>query len=61
MADDDVFKIVDMYFRGIWDKKKALNELRYSKSNDQICITSQKMVKEQLKFIESYQVSADNG
>lgn len=61
VADDDVFKIVDMYFRGIWDKKKALNELRYSKSNDQICITSQKMVKEQLKFIESYQVSADNG
>lgn len=29
VADDDVFKTVDMYFRGLWDKEKVLNELRY--------------------------------
>ena len=29
VADDDVFKTVDMYFRGLWDKKKVLSELRY--------------------------------
>ncbi len=28
VADDDVFKTVDMYFRGIWDKEKVLSELR---------------------------------
>ena len=28
VADDDVFKTVDMYFRGLWDKKKVLDELR---------------------------------
>lgn len=25
VANDDVFKTVDMYFRGIWSKKKALD------------------------------------
>lgn len=60
VADDDVFKMVDMYFRGIWDKKKALEELRYSKSNDQICITKQKTLNEELKFKESYQVVDNN-
>ena len=29
VADDDVYKTVDMYFRGLWDKKKVLSELRY--------------------------------
>ena len=33
VADDDVFKTVDMYFRGLWDKQKVLEELRYYKSN----------------------------
>ena len=26
VADDDVFKTVDMYFRGLWDKEKVLRE-----------------------------------
>ena len=29
VANDDVFKTVDMYFRGLWDKAKVLEELRY--------------------------------
>lgn len=41
VANDDVFKTVDMYFRGIWSKKKALDELRYYKMNDQICVINQ--------------------
>ena len=35
VADDDVFKTVDMYFRGLWDKEKVLGELRYYKMNNQ--------------------------
>ena len=38
VANDDVFKTVDMYFRGLWDKKRVLEELRYYKMNDQICL-----------------------
>lgn len=56
VADDDVFKTVDMYFRGLWSKEQALHELRYSKSNDQICIVKQEVIHTHLKFIESYQV-----
>ena len=56
VADDDVFKTVDMYFRGLWDKKKVLEELRYYKMNNQICIVNQKTLDEVLKFQESYEV-----
>lgn len=56
VANDDVFKTVDMYFRGLWDKEKVLNELRYYKMNDQICIVNQKVLDEVLEFKESYEV-----
>ena len=55
VADDDVFKTVDMYFRGLWDKEKVLHELRYYKMNDQICIVNQKTLEEVLKFKESHE------
>ena len=56
VADDDVFKTIDMYFRGLWNKTKVLEELRYYKMNDQICIVNQKTIQEVLKFVESYEV-----
>ena len=56
VADDDVFKTVDMYFRGLWDKKKVLEELRYYKLNNQICIVNQKTLDEVLTFQKSYEV-----
>lgn len=56
VADDDVFKTVDMYFRGLWGKEKALEELRYYKMNNQICIVNQEVLKQVLTFRESYEV-----
>jgi hypothetical protein len=56
VADDDVFKTVDLYFRGLWSKEKALEELRYYKMNDQICIVNQTVLNSVLSFKESYQV-----
>ena len=56
VANDDVFKTVDIYFRGLWDKEKVLNELRYYKMNDQICIVNQKTLDEVLEFKKSYEV-----
>ena len=49
-ADDDVFKTVDMYFKGVWSKKKALDELRYYQMNDQICILNQKICVKKSEF-----------
>ena len=56
VADDDVFKTVDMYFRGLWDKKRVLEELRYYKMNDQICIVKQDVLEQILEFKDSYEV-----
>lgn len=56
VADDDVFKTVDMYFRGLWDKKRVLGELRYYKMNDQICIVKQDVLEQILEFKDSYEV-----
>ncbi len=56
VADDDVFKTVDMYFRGLWDKKRVLEELRYYKMNNQICIVNQKTLDQILTFQKSYEV-----
>ncbi|MBO4440451.1 MAG: DUF3990 domain-containing protein [Spirochaetaceae bacterium] len=58
VADDDVFKTVNMYFRGFWDKKKTLDEIRYYKTNNQICITKQEVVDKILTFKYSYTVEA---
>lgn len=56
VADDDVFKTVDMYFRGIWGKQRVLDELRYYKANNQICFVTQKALDHLLTFKESYEV-----
>lgn len=56
VANDDVFKTVDMYFRGLWDKEKVLEELRYYKMNDQICIVKQEVLEQALAFKDSYEV-----
>ena len=56
VANDDVFKTVDMYFRGLWDKKRVLEELRYYKMNDQICIVKQDILETVLEFKDSYEV-----
>ena len=54
-----VFKTVDMYFRGLWDKKKVLSELRYYKMNNQICIVNQETLNRLLTYQNSYEVKCD--
>ena len=60
VADDDVFKTVDMYFRGLWDKEKVLNELRYYKMNNQICIANQETLDQLITFKSAYEVTMIN-
>ena len=56
VANDDVFLTVDMYARGIWDKDRALSEIRYYKTSHQICLVSQKLIDKDLKFDKFYEV-----
>ena len=56
VANDDVFLTIDMYARGIWDKGRALSEIRYYKTSHQICLISQKLIDTDLKFNKFYEV-----
>jgi len=56
VANDDVFLTVDMYVRGIWDKDRALDEIKYYKTSNQICLISQVLIDDDLKFDKSYEV-----
>ena len=61
VADDDLFKTVDMYARGIWDKERIIKELMYYKTKNQICTVNQSVLVAALHFQESYKVSEHNG
>ena len=41
VADDDVFKAVDAFRRGIWTRERTLEALRFAPANDQIAFLSQ--------------------
>lgn len=56
VANDKVFRVVDMYRRKIWDRAKALNEIKVYETYDQICFVSQKALDEMLSFVFSYEV-----
>lgn len=54
VADDKVFRVVDMYHQGIWDRDRALKEIKVYDTYDQIAFISQKAIDKLLKF-ESYE------
>lgn len=54
VANDKVFRVVDMYQTGIWDKERALREIRVYPSYDQAAFITQKAIDSLLKF-ESYE------
>ena len=56
VANDDIFKTIDMYFKNLWTKEKVLLELRYYQENNQICIINQQIIEKELIFIKSYTV-----
>ena len=56
VADDDVFKSIDMYFKGLWDEERTLKEIKYYKMNNQICLINQDFIDKEVKFLKSYEV-----
>ncbi len=53
VADDDVFKVIDFYSKGIWTKERVIKEIRYFKKNNQVCILNQTIIDTNLKFINA--------
>ena len=56
VANDKVFRVVDMYHSGIWDKKRALMEIRAYPNYDQLAFITQRAVDRLLRFDESWEV-----
>jgi len=54
VANDDVFKTVNKYFKGEYTREETLQQLRYQRQSDQIAFRSPKCLMASLKFIRSY-------
>ena len=53
IANDRVFRTVDLFFAGDITKEEALRRLLFEHPNDQLCIRSQKLLDECLTFKNS--------
>lgn len=53
IANDRVFRTIDLYFAGEISKEECLSKLLYERPNNQICIRSQKALDKCLKFKSS--------
>jgi len=53
VANDKVFRTIDLYFSGDISKEDALKKLIYEKPNNQICIRSAKALSDVLTYIGS--------
>ena len=53
IANDKVFRTVDLYFAGDITKEECLRRLIYEEPNNQICIRSQQVLEECLTFKRS--------
>lgn len=56
VANDKVFRVVDMYRSDIWDKKRALEEIKAYPDYDQIAFISQKAINHLLRYESFYEV-----
>ena len=50
VANDRVCRVVDMYHTGIWDKERALKEIKVYPTYDQIAFITQKAIERLLEF-----------
>lgn len=52
VANDKVYRTVDLYMTGIYNKEQALQKLVYETPNNQLCFITQKAIDKCLKFVE---------
>lgn len=56
VANDKVFRVVDMYHSGIWDKERALKEIKVYPTYDQTAFITQKAIEQSLIYESYYEV-----
>lgn len=50
VANDKVFRVVDLYHAGIWDKERAIREIKVYPGYDQIAFVTQEAIDKLLVF-----------
>lgn len=53
VANDKIFRTIDLYIADLINKEEALSQLRYSRPNYQICFLSQRLMDRSLTFVEA--------
>lgn len=56
VANDKVFRVVDMYHSGIWDIERAISEIKVYKTYDQIAFITQRALDQLLRIESFYEV-----
>ena len=56
VANDKVFRVVDMYRNGIWEKERALREIKAYENYDQMAFVTQRAIDRLLVFDSRYEV-----
>lgn len=56
VADDRVYRVVDMYHSGVWDKARAIKEIRAYPDYDQIAFITQRAIDQLLVFDSAEEV-----
>ena len=56
VANDKVFRVVDMYHQGIWNKERAIKEMKAYPNYDQIAFITQKAIDQLLAFVSFEEV-----
>ena len=56
VADDQVYRVVNLYRTGVWDKQRAIMEMKPYEIYDQIAFISQRSIDALLTFQGSYEV-----
>ena len=59
VADDRVYRVVNFYMTGVWDKDRTLREMRVYEMYDQIAFITQKAIDSMLSYELSYEVTAN--
>ena len=56
VANDKVFRVVDLYRTGIWDKDRALKEIKAYPDYDQTAFITQKAIDQMLNYDSCFEV-----
>lgn len=56
IANDKVFRTIDLYFSGDLNKQDALKRLMYEKPNDQLCFRTEAAIKQCVNFLNAIEL-----